>query len=164
MCLPIKNRLELTIINKMKKDIKTIYIAGAVTSDIKEHGYLHCYQKFENAEKTVAKYFPGAKIYNPMKLCKADWSWIRCMVVCLWVLLKKCDAVVLLDDYKTSKGAMIEFRAAANFQKIIIMLGQMIAENETAKQLKIAAQFEARGLSGLSKYYIAQINNNEKNN
>lgn len=148
----------------MKKEIKNIYIAGAVTSDINEHGYLHCYQKFENAEKTVAKYFPGAKIYNPMKLCKANWSWFRCMVVCLWVLLKKCDAVVLLDDYKTSKGAMIEFRTAANFQKIILILGQMIAENERAKQLSITAQFEAWGLPGLSKYYVAKINNNEKNN
>lgn len=148
----------------MKKKIKNIYIAGAVTSDIKEHGYLHCYQKFENAEKTVAKYFPGATIYNPMKICKADWSWIRCMVVCLWVLIFKCDTAIFLEDYKTSKGAMIEFRTAANFQKIIIMLGQMIAENESAKQLSITAQFEGWGLHGLSKYYVAKINNNEKNN
>ena len=148
----------------MKKKIKTIYIAGAVTSDINENGYLHCYQKFENAEKTVAKYFPGAKIYNPMKICKADWGWMRCMIVCLWVLIFKCDIAIFLEDYKTSKGAMIEFRTAANFQKIIIMLGQMIAENESAKQLRIIAQFEACGLHGLSKCYVAKINNNEKNN
>lgn len=111
----------------MKKGIKNIYIAGAVTSDINEHGYLHCYQKFENAEKTVAKYFPGAKIYNPMKICKADWSWMRCMVVCLWVLLKKCDAIVLLDDYKTSKGAMIELRCAIRNHKTILRLEEFIA-------------------------------------
>ena len=117
----------------MKKEIKNIYIAGAVTSDINEHGYLHCYQKFENAEKTVAKYFPDAIIYNPMKLCKADWSWIRCMVVCLWVLLKKCDAVVLLDDYKTSKGAMIELESAIRSDKVILRLGELIAIIKTAQ-------------------------------
>ena len=111
----------------MKQEKLTIYIAGAVTSDIKEHGYLHCYQKFENAEKTVAKYFPGAIIYNPMKLCKADWSWMRCMVVCLWVLLKKCDAIVLIDDYKTSKGAMIELRCAIRNHKTILRLEEFIA-------------------------------------
>lgn len=111
----------------MEKEIKSIYIAGAVTSDINEHGYLHCYQKFENAEKTFAKYFPGAKIYNPMKICKADWSWMRCMVVCLWVLLKKCDAIVLLDDYKTSKGAMIELRCAIRNHKTILRLEEFIA-------------------------------------
>ena len=110
----------------MKQEKLTIYIAGAVTSDIKEHGYLHCYQKFENAEKTVAKYFPGAIIYNPMKLCKADWSWIRCMIVCLWVLIFRCDVVVLLNDYKSSKGAMIEFKLAARFEKEIKMIGQLI--------------------------------------
>lgn len=118
--------MELIIINKMKKKIKTIYIAGAVTSDINENGYLHCYQKFENAEKTVAKYFPGAKIYNPMKICKADWGWVRCMVVCLWVLIKKCDTAIFLDDYKTSKGAMIEFKVAIKFEKEIKMIGQLI--------------------------------------
>ena len=112
----------------MKKDKLTIYIAGAVTSDIKEHGYLHCYQKFENAEKTVEKYFPDAIIYNPMKLCKAEWSWIRCMVVCLWVLIFKCDSVVLLEDYKVSKGALIERDVAIRSNKEIIEIGRMIAE------------------------------------
>lgn len=112
----------------MKKEIKNIYIAGAVTSDINEHGYLHCYQKFENAEKTVAKYFPDAIIYNPMKLCKADWSWIRCMIVCLWVLIFKCDTVFFMDDYKSSKGAMIEFRTASIFEKRIRMIEQLIEQ------------------------------------
>lgn len=125
----------------MKKEIKSIYIAGAVTSDINEHGYLHCYQKFENAEKTVAKYFPGAKIYNPMKLCKADWSWMRCMVVCLWVLIFKCDLAVFLDDYKTSKGAMIEFKCAKMGDKAILRIDLFITWISYIEMVNAAKSF-----------------------
>lgn len=125
----------------MKKGIKNIYIAGAVTSDINEHGYLHCYQKFENAEKTVAKYFPGAKIYNPMKLCKADWSWMRCMVVCLWVLIFKCDLAVFLDDYKTSKGAMIEFKCAKMGAKAILRIDLFITWISYIEMVNAAKSF-----------------------
>lgn len=146
------------------KEVKTIYIAGAVTSDIKENGYLKCYQKFEQAEKTITKCFPYAKIYNPMKICKAEWSWLRCMIVCLWVLIFKCDTAIFLDDYKKSKGAMIEFKTAVLFKKRIEMLGQMIAEIERAKSIKINSIFQSWGLPRLSKYYVEKINTNGKEN
>lgn len=126
----------------MEKKKRVIYIAGSISSDIADHGYLKCYQKFENAEKTVAKYFPNAIIYNPMKLCKADWSWIRCMIVCLWVLIFRCDSVILLQDYKVSKGALIEKDVAIRFKKEIIEIGKMIAE-QISRQ-RVSEQFTKR--------------------
>lgn len=106
-----------------------IYIAGKVTMDVQENGYLNCFRKFNDAENYLQLGSDGfcnpdiykkIKFYNPMKICKADWSWIRCMVVCLWVLVFKCDTIILLPDYKESKGALLEFKVARFFMKMIV--------------------------------------------
>lgn len=104
----------------MEKKKRVIYIAGSISSDIADHGYLKCYHKFEKIEKFVKLNHVDAKIYNPMKFCKADWGWLRCMGKCLFVLVFKCTHIFLMPDHQKSKGAMIEKRVAQRFNLKII--------------------------------------------
>lgn len=63
----------------------------------------------------------GYQVVNPTKLCNKNWSWIRCMIVCLWNLAK-CRYVYFLPNYTYSRGAKIEFKVAKLLNKIIIKL------------------------------------------
>lgn len=63
----------------------------------------------------------GYQVVNPTKLCNKNWSWIRCMIVCLWNLAK-CRYVYFLPNYTYSQGAKIEFKVAKLLNKIIIKL------------------------------------------
>ena len=56
---------------------------------------------------------------NPIQLCRPDWSWRRCMAVCLWHLLW-CDAVFMLRGWDMSRGARIEHRVAEILGKVIM--------------------------------------------
>lgn len=93
---------------------KYIYVAGCVSDDIAKHGYIHCYNKFKMAESTVERMSPNSFALNPMDLCNAGWSWVRCMVVCLRQLVK-CDGIYLQPDYFESTGAKIELFVARLF-------------------------------------------------
>ena len=97
-----------------------IYIAGSVSKDVAQFGYLHCWGKFQKVEhllqSTARK---GAKIINPMKLCKGDWSWLRCMIVCLYHIIRHCAALYFLEDWRESRGARIEHFIAKLFKREI---------------------------------------------
>ena len=97
----------------MKQNRNHIYIAGKVSGE----PYWHAFLKFSAAEKKLKPY--GCTI-NPMRLCKRDWSWMRCMAVCLWVLVFRCNRIYLLHDWRDSKGARIERRVATIFKKRLI--------------------------------------------
>lgn len=92
---------------------KKVFISGRV-SGIK---YENTKKNFRKAEKLVE--LQGLYPVNPLKLCKPNWSWLRCMIVCLWNLAK-CDNVYFMRNYKKSRGARIEYKVAKWLDKTII--------------------------------------------
>ncbi|MDD2346604.1 MAG: DUF4406 domain-containing protein [Bacteroidales bacterium] len=95
------------------KKVNKIYIAGKVsglTYDI-------AYQNFLNAETDLKS--QGDTI-NPLRICKSHWSWLRCMIVCIYHLITKCNRIYLLQNWKFSRGAKIEVWFAILFKKEIL--------------------------------------------
>ena len=89
-----------------------IYIAGRVSGI-----------KYETAKKNFSKYerywrSRGYEVVNPIKLCKREWGWWRCMDVCLRHLLK-CSYAYFMPNYVYSKGARIELFFAKLLRKTI---------------------------------------------
>ena len=87
-----------------------VFISGKV-SDLP---YLVAYGNFSNAERTLAAM--GYEVVNPMKICKQNWCWLRCMVKCLWAIMF-CKKVYQLPDWRDSKGARIEYKWAKLLNK-----------------------------------------------
>jgi hypothetical protein len=89
-----------------------IFISGRVSGI----DYAYAKRLFANAEMYWTK--KGYQVVNPTKLCNKKWSWIRCMIVCLWNLAK-CRYVYFLPNYVYSRGATIELKAAKLLNKVI---------------------------------------------
>ncbi|MBR5476676.1 MAG: DUF4406 domain-containing protein [Bacteroidaceae bacterium] len=53
----------------------------------------------------------GYTSINPIHLCRYHWSWLRCMIVCLWHLTF-CDRIYQLSNWRDSRGARIEYKWA----------------------------------------------------
>ena len=88
-----------------------VFISGKVSGlDIDE-----AYSNFSKAETDLIRW--GYDVVNPMKICKPYWSWLRCMIVCLWNLTW-CEKIYLLDNWHESKGARIEYKYAKLLRKI----------------------------------------------
>ena len=93
-----------------------IYIAGKITGDADYKA------KFRNAETVLlAMDWNYWFIVNPVKECKEHWSWLRCMIKCLF-LLKDCKYVAMLPDWRESRGARIEHSVAKRLNKTIIYI------------------------------------------
>jgi hypothetical protein len=84
-----------------KRKANKIYLAGKV-SGLK---WEHAYQNFYLAEMANRN---RGHIINPMRICKANWSWIRCMIVCIYQLIFKCNRIYLQWNWTESRGAKIE--------------------------------------------------------
>ena len=82
--------------------MKKIYIAGKV-SGLSIESVL---KKFANAQAEIEDL--NFKAINPIAVVN-DWEcdWHTAMKLCIKALMD-CDAIVVLDDYKTSDGAKIE--------------------------------------------------------
>lgn len=93
--------------------MKKTYIAGRVTGI----PYHTAVKKFWLAERTLSQ---TTKVINPILLCKEEWSWLRCMIVCVWNLVVYCDSIYLIDNWSESRGARIEVLFAVLFKKKII--------------------------------------------
>lgn len=78
-----------------------VFISGRV-SGLKPETVRKNFARVEKKYKAI-----GYEVVNPIKLCDKEWSWFRCMVVCLWNLAK-CDYVYMIPNYKKSRGARIE--------------------------------------------------------
>ncbi len=87
-----------------------IFISGKVSG----LEYYVAYQTFANADRQLSSV--GYQVINPMKLCRKNWSWVRCMIKCLWHLTW-CDKIYQLPNWKGSKGARIEYRWAKLLNK-----------------------------------------------
>lgn len=92
--------------------IKKVFISGRI-SGIK---YENAKKAFAKREKRLSRVYN--EVVNPIKLCNEDWSWLRCMAVCLWNLLK-CDKVYFMRNYTKSKGCKVEMFVARLFNKRI---------------------------------------------
>lgn len=87
-----------------------VFISGKV-SGIE---YYVAYQTFANADRQLSSM--GYEVINPMKICKKNWSWVRCMAKCLWAIYF-CDKVYQLPNWQESRGARIEYRWAKLLNK-----------------------------------------------
>ena len=87
-----------------------VFISGKI-SDL---DYYVAYGKFSNAERMLQQM--GYATVNPMKICKQNWCWLRCMIKCLWAIMF-CKKVYQLEDWKDSKGARIEYKWAKFLRK-----------------------------------------------
>jgi hypothetical protein len=86
--------------------MKTIYIAGKVSGE----PIAECTLKFGAAQKEIEA--QGCRAINPLAVVN-DWHmpWRQAMRLCIKAMLE-ADAVLLLDDYQESRGAMIEYKLA----------------------------------------------------
>jgi len=86
--------------------MKKIYIAGKVSGE----PIAECTMKFGLAQKQIED--KGYIAINPLELVN-DWKmdWKPAMKICITALFD-CDAVLFLEDYTKSKGALIEFGLA----------------------------------------------------
>ena len=90
-----------------------VFISGKISGE----EYLVAYGKFSNAERMLQQM--GYATVNPMKICKKNWSWLRCMAKCLWAIMF-CDKVYQLEDWQESRGARIEYKWAKLLRKRIL--------------------------------------------
>ena len=90
-----------------------VFISGKVS----RIEYYVAYQTFANAERTLAAM--GYEVVNPMKICKKNWNWLRCMVKCLWAIFF-CDKIYQLPNWQESRGARIEYKWAKLLRKRIL--------------------------------------------
>lgn len=91
--------------------IKKIYIAGKVTGLTPEQYH----KNFDDAKELVQSQYHYADIVIPTELCNDDWSWEQSMEVCIDALWD-CDAIVLMENWKDSRGAIIERKLAQKLE------------------------------------------------
>jgi hypothetical protein len=93
-------------------DIK-VFISGKVSGE----DYHKAYRKFANTERELESI--GFKVVNPMVICNQQWSWLRCMIVCIRHLLS-CHCIYQLSNWQQSRGARIENFIAKLFNKTFL--------------------------------------------
>ena len=95
------------------KNRNKIYLAGKVSGLKWEDAYRNFYAaEMNNRNRGL--------IINPLRICRSNWSWIRCMALCLYKLVFKCDRIYLIPNWTESRGAKIEVVVAIIFRKEII--------------------------------------------
>ncbi|TDX86202.1 DUF4406 domain-containing protein [Epilithonimonas xixisoli] len=87
---------------------KKIYIAGKISGE----DIIKCTHKFGTAQKEIEK--QGFEALNPLELV-GSWkvTWEDAMKICIGALVK-ADAILFLDDFTDSRGAMIEHKLASD--------------------------------------------------
>ena len=93
-----------------------VYIAGKV-SNMKRFEALYHFNQAETDLKAA-----GYKVVNPMKLVDPAASWEAAMKICITALLTNCDKICLLDNWRQSKGAVMEHSLAKALNYEIIDL------------------------------------------
>ena len=92
--------------------ISKIYIAGKVSGENFQEATL----KFAQAQQEIEAL---GQVVNPLEIVNdGNASWIDAMKLCIRILVD-CDAVLLLPDYSSSKGALLEKRIALQLELTI---------------------------------------------
>jgi hypothetical protein len=86
-----------------------IYIAGQFTG-IK---YGQAYENFAKAEKDIKE--TGHEAINPLKIISEHARWEQAMRESIKLMLD-CQGIFLLDNWKESEGAKIEFELACRLK------------------------------------------------
>lgn len=93
-----------------------IYLAGKVTGDPRYK------EKFEAGVKHLEDLgWKRENIVNPSQLVPGDTPWLKAMWKCLR-LMRRCEWVAMLPDWKKSRGARIECFVARLTWKWIIFI------------------------------------------
>ncbi len=89
---------------------KKIYIAGKVTGELQSE----CTLKFAELKQKIEDL--GFEVINPLEVV-GDWKtpWNKAMRMCI-SKLTECDAIVLIPDWVTSKGARVEYDIAKQLE------------------------------------------------
>lgn len=83
-----------------------IYISGAIT------GVKNFEKLFEACEKKILEKYPSARIINPCKIpMQFNPTYADYIKADIKELLR-CDIIILLDNWRKSKGAKCEYRIA----------------------------------------------------
>ena len=93
-----------------------IYISGKITGT---DDYM---ERFEAEEQRLKDEFPDTEIVNPAKIganMPKTTTWQKYMSIC-YMLLDMCDAVSMMDGWKLSAGACVEYGYALARDMIII--------------------------------------------
>lgn len=111
----------------MKKDItldicKTnfVYLGGKVTG-LTPSEYHTNFDKYKEWLQT--KIPDEYQIIVPVDLCNDNWSWFKCMDICVEIL-KKCICLYLMPDWKDSKGAVCEKYIAEALGLRVVEIGE----------------------------------------
>lgn len=95
-----------------------IYISGPIT------GIEDSKEKFETAEKRMSLKHPNAEIINPAKISLPEsCTWNDYMVICLH-LLNGADFIYMMQGWKKSPGACVEYGYAIASGMIIEGAGE----------------------------------------
>ena len=98
---------------------KTIYISGQITGlDINE-----AISKFKDAEDFIKKEMPEYTPLNPFDICEQsdDNTWLDYMRADIKALVD-CEAIIMLDNWKESNGAILELKIAQGLKMEIYYL------------------------------------------
>ena len=90
-----------------------IYISGPITNT---PDYI---SNFSVAEQKLKSEYPNAEIINPTVLDKLPLEYDEYMKLDL-MLIDMCDAIYMMNGWKKSKGACIEFGYAVAKELIIL--------------------------------------------
>ena len=98
--------MNITTACNLKSYRNRVYIAGRVT------GLPEAEARIKFTAKKLWLQGLGYKVFVPVEVCKSDWSWFRCMVVCIFNLVFRCNKISLLNNWQHSRGARIECKIA----------------------------------------------------
>jgi len=85
-------------------EVERIYIAGKVSGE----DYEKVKKKFNTVEAHLLFMASNTIVYNPTTYVKLTDSWAKSMKICI-KLLTGSDTIYLLKDFKSSRGAIIEY-------------------------------------------------------
>ena len=91
------------------KERTIFYISGKITGLSLEEAE----SKFFDAQNEIRSKFPGSGYVNPMGIYLGEsGTWEEYMEIDLEWLERHANAIYMLDNYKTSKGALVELNRA----------------------------------------------------
>lgn len=111
----VKNALPFPVSSSgMVLGNRRVYIAGKITGE----SYVDVVKKFALAEAFLRR--TKCVPVSPLKKSLVLASWKECMRVCL-LMLRDCDAILLLPDWENSRGAKIEKWFAERYGKTVLV-------------------------------------------